>query len=143
MAARRRQLRLLGNDLAILQKVNRCSVHARHFPRRPCGAPHTATDAGSKTFRLPGRFTLLGHGPRSRPRRAGQRSDLLCISRCRRIVDDHGEIGPTIDGEGRVFEGERAEYRMPYVLDGLAMASNIIVPPECLELRAEPAEFID
>src|ERR1700684_1916735 len=76
-------------------------------------------------------------------RRVGQRSDLLRISRRRRIVDDHAEIRPTIDCECRVFEGERTEYRVPYVFDGLVMTSNIIVPPHCLELRAEPAEFID
>ena len=29
------------------------------------------------------------------------------------------------------------------MLDGLAMASNIIVAPHFLELRAEPAKFID
>jgi nucleoside-diphosphate-sugar epimerase len=35
-----------------------------------------------------------------RPRRTDQRSDLLRISRCRRIVDDHAEIRPTIDRAG-------------------------------------------
>ena len=32
---------------------------------------------------------------------------------------------------------------MPYVLDHLARASNIVVLPHCLELWAEPAEFRD
>src|SRR5258708_11986150 len=77
------------------------------------------------------------------PRRADQRSDLLRISRRHRIVDDHAEIRPTIDRERRIFEGDRAEYRMPYVLDALAMASNIVVAPHYLELGAEPAELID
>jgi len=45
-----KHLWLLGNDLAIFPNVNRCSVHARHFPGTTCGAPHPATDAGSKTF---------------------------------------------------------------------------------------------
>jgi hypothetical protein len=39
--------------------------------------------------------------------------------RCR-IVDDHAEVGPPIDGKGRIFERDGAENRVSNVLDGLA-----------------------
>lgn len=36
--------------------------------------------------------------------------DALGILRRRRIVDDHAELGPAVDCEGRIFERDRAKH---------------------------------
>ncbi len=45
---------------------------------------------------------------------------------------------------GRIFEGERTDNRVAYVLDGLAMGTaNVVVAPHRPELGTEPTEFIN
>src|SRR5581483_12314817 len=73
-----------------------------------------------------------------------QRLDPLGVCRRRRIVDYHTEIRSAVDGEGRKFEGERTENRVAYMLHGLEVAAtNIVLRPHRLELRAEPAQLVD
>ncbi len=62
----------------------------------------------------------------------------------RRIVDHEAEIRPAIHRECRIFERQRAENRVSYVLDGIAVGfSNVVGPPHRPEFRAPPAELID
>jgi hypothetical protein len=63
--ARPADLRLLGNDLAVLPKINRRPVHPSHLARCLAGSSQTATYAGCKTLRLFGLLTWSSHGPRS------------------------------------------------------------------------------
>src|SRR5471030_2314932 len=63
-----------------------------------------------------------------------QRADPLLIGRCRRVVDDHLQIRPPIDREGRVFQRDRPEHGMAQMLDPFAEGLHLIVPPHGGEL---------
>src|SRR5580658_4380172 len=77
-------------------------------------------------------------------RRLHHRPDPFGVRRRRGIVDHHGEVCSAVDRKGRIFEGDRAESWMAYVLDGLAMvAANVIFAPHRPEFGAEPAEVLD
>jgi hypothetical protein len=58
-------LRLLGDDFAVLPKINGRAVHASYFARGLSGSSHSATDAGGEALRSFGSFAFGGHGPRS------------------------------------------------------------------------------
>jgi hypothetical protein len=70
-------------------------------------------------------------------------SDSIRIFQSHRIVDDHAEIGPAVNREGRIFECDWAENRVAYVLDALSVAADVVLAPHRLEFGAKPAEFID
>src|SRR5258708_13582676 len=72
-----------------------------------------------------------------------ERPDPIGVRGGRRVVDHHAQIGPAIDRKGRIFERQRAENRVSYVLDALAMAADGGIAPHCFELGAEPAELVD
>ncbi len=70
---------------------------------------------------------------------ADQLRDLVCW----RIIDDHAEFRPAVDGEGGEFELEQGELGMTDALQPLAVPHDIIVAPEPMELRARAGEFVD
>jgi hypothetical protein len=65
------------------------------------------------------------------------------VFRCSRIVDDHAEVGASIDSKSRVFQRKQTGKRMPQLFRALAMGANIVFTPDRLKFGAETAEFID
>ena len=69
-------------------------------------------------------------------------SEFFGISRCRWAVDQHAEVGPAVDSEGRQFEADRTENRMANMLDGFVKGTDFVVAPHRLELRAQQRKFV-
>src|SRR5882757_2306786 len=114
----------------------------RRAGARPCWRSFARGAPGAKRSspRLPPRVETRSAG-RCRPR-CDERSDTVGIRARHRIVDDHAEVGSTIDGKRRVFQLDRAQDRMPEALGSPAVSVNVIVAPQRFELGAEPAKLV-
>ncbi len=53
------------------------------------------------------------------------------------------EIGPAVDGEGRIFQRDQPGCRMAQMLGALAIGAHVIVAPHRCEFGAQPAEVLD
>ncbi|MGY4436905.1 hypothetical protein ACVWWO_009382 [Bradyrhizobium sp. F1.13.1] len=61
----------------------------------------------------------------------------------RGVVDDHAEIGASLDDKARIFERHRAVNGVPQPLGAVAVVTHVIVAPERGEFRAGPAQLVD